>query len=57
MLDYATSGGVPGAAVAFGDSTAVTDTNGSYSLVIAVSLVAGKGISGVVRVDVELKRL
>jgi hypothetical protein len=34
VLDYATSGGVPGAAVAFGDSTAVTDTNGSYSLVI-----------------------
>jgi len=34
VLDYATGAGAPGAAVAFGDSTTVTDTNGSYSLVI-----------------------
>ena len=34
VLDYATGAGVPGAAVAFGASTAVTDTNGLYSLVI-----------------------
>src|SRR5678809_1226003 len=34
VLDYATGGGVPGTAVAFGASTAVTDTNGLYSLVI-----------------------
>jgi hypothetical protein len=34
VLDYATGAGPPGAAVAFGASTALTDTNGSYSLVV-----------------------
>jgi len=37
ILDFATNAGVPGAAVTFGESTTVTDADGSYTLVIPMS--------------------